>query len=127
MKIFYSENNTKIIVGENSKENTNITSSVDPLYWFMHISEYPGPHVIICEKEELSKEVKKDAALLAVYYSNYKKTRLKKYFVDFVRVNHLTLKSNYGSVSLINAQKLSVFFNKEHERLQRLIKSKNDF
>jgi len=121
--LIFNSNNTKIIVGENSKENTYITSFADPCYGFMHISNESGPHIIICQKEELSKELKKDAAVLAIHYSN-KKTHLKKYFVDFVRINQIQVKSSYGKVLLTNPQKLTIFINKERQRLDKLLQTK---
>jgi len=126
MKTYKSLDGIKIIVGENAKENDEITLSSYPKEWWMHVDGGAGAHVIICHEEDtIPKETKRDAAVLAVH--NSKNTYPKMTRVNLVRVEqvvkHERIK-NHGQVYLVGSvMQLHVFMNKEKERLNRILKN----
>ena len=127
MKSFISFDGIKIKVGENAKENDDLTFSSYPNEWWMHTDGGAGSHVIICcETDTIPKETKRDAAFLAAHYSKNLNTKTVR--VNLVRVNqvlkHDRIK-NHGQVYLDGEiMQLTVFMNKEKERLDRLLKNR---
>ncbi|AFK66044.1 hypothetical protein OMVG_00041 [Ostreococcus lucimarinus virus OlV3] len=125
MKTYISYDGIQIKVGENAKENDDLTLSSYPREWWMHIDGGPGAHVVICHEENtIPKETKRDAALLAVHHS--KPGNAKMVRVNFIRVGQVMkcdrLK-NHGQVYLDGeVTQLTMFPNKERERLDRLLK-----
>lgn len=122
MKTYESFDSITIRVGDSAKENDELTNTSDPNYWWMHVSGYPGAHVVICyDGELLPKETKRDAALLAVHHS---KTPIAKMtWVDMTRVQNVSLTKQHGRVTLNGKiDQLTVFVNREKPRLDRLLK-----
>jgi predicted ribosome quality control (RQC) complex YloA/Tae2 family protein len=120
---YTASGNIPVRVGQTAKENDQLTNTSDPRHWWIHASGYPGAHVVVCyEGEELPKDVKKDAAVLAVHHSKAPKTKMIQ--VDLARVDQISKyqKSNHGLVTLEGeVMQLTVFMNKEKPRLDRLI------
>jgi predicted ribosome quality control (RQC) complex YloA/Tae2 family protein len=117
----------KIQVGQNAKENDQLTMTSDPKHWWMHVSGCPGAHVVVChEGDVVPKETKRDAAVLAVYHSKTPNTKMSP--VDLARVDQISKyqKSNHGLVTLEGeVMQLTIFMNKEKLRLDRLLKTKD--
>ena len=109
-----------IRVGKNAKENT--TMPRDPKEWWAHVADAPGSHVIIgCEADQVPKETKTDAAVLAVHHSKAPSTKMTS--VHLVRAEQVVPGKAAGQVTLVGAViHLSVFMNKETHRLERLLK-----
>lgn len=64
---YISPDGIKILVGENSKDNQQLTFSSDPTHWWMHATGVPGPHIVICHSgDELPRETKRNAMQLAI-------------------------------------------------------------
>lgn len=126
MKTYTSLDGIKIKVGENAKENDDLTLSSYPKEWWMHVDGCSGSHVVICHEENtIPKETKRDAAVLAVHHSNPPKTKMTP--VNLVRVDQVVKfeRSNHGQVYLDGqVMRLTVFMNKEKERLERLLKNR---
>jgi predicted ribosome quality control (RQC) complex YloA/Tae2 family protein len=124
MKTYESFDSIIIRVGTSAKENDKLTMTSNPKEWWMHVSGYPGSHVVICyEGDIVPKETKRDAAVLAVHNSNAPHTKMTK--VDFVRVDQISkyTKSHHGQVEIEGeVTNLIVFMNKEKPRLDRLLK-----
>lgn len=123
MKTFISFDGIKIFVGENAKDNDALTQSAYPNEWWMHASDCPGAHVVISyEGDVLPKETKTDAAALAAHYSKARgKGGLTR--VDLCRVRDVygDGAKTYGRVLLDgHVMQLSMFMNKEKNRLERL-------
>jgi predicted ribosome quality control (RQC) complex YloA/Tae2 family protein len=123
MKTYISYDGIQIKVGENAKENDDLTLSSYPREWWMHIDGGPGAHVVICHEENtIPKETKRDAALLAVHHS--KSTKMTR--VNLVRVDQVIKDDrikNHGQVYLGGEViQLTIFPNKERVRLDRLLK-----
>ena len=120
---YTSHDGIKIQVGQNAKENDQLTMTSDPKHWWMHVSGCPGAHVVVChEGDQLPKETKRDAAVLAVYHSKVPNTKMSP--VDLARVDQISKyqKSNHGLVSLEGeVMQLTIFMNKEKLRLDRLM------
>ena len=127
MKTYISHDGIQIKVGENAKENDNLTLSSYPNEWWLHMDGGPGSHVVIChEKDTIPKETKSDAALLAVYHSKPSSTKMAR--VNLVRVNQVIKDDrikNHGQVYLEGqVMQLTIFPNKEKTRLDRLLKTR---
>jgi predicted ribosome quality control (RQC) complex YloA/Tae2 family protein len=128
MKTYESLDGIILRVGENAKENDQLTMNSCPNEWWMHVSGFPGSHVVICYKGEIvPKETKRDAAVLAVYHSKASPQKMTK--VDFVRLDQIFKQTNtcHGQVSIKgDVTELTVFMNKEKSRLDRLLKNRHD-
>ena len=126
MKTYISLDGITINVGENAKENDELTMTSDPREWWMHVSGYPGSHVVICyDGDTVPKETKRDAAVLAVHHSKAPLQKMTK--VDFVRVDQIYkyVNTQHGQVLIEgDITELTVFMNKEKQRLERLFKSR---
>jgi predicted ribosome quality control (RQC) complex YloA/Tae2 family protein len=129
MKTYTSLDGIKIKVGENAKENDELTMSSYPKEWWMHIDGCPGSHVIVCHEENtIPKETKRDAAVLAIHHSNPPNTKMIP--VNLVRVEQV-MKSdrikNHGQVYLEGSvMQVTVFKNREKDRLERLLKTRHN-
>ena len=122
MRTYTSLDGITIKVGENAKDNDVLTESSYPREWWMHVAGFPGSHVVVCyEGDVIPRETKRDAAVLAVHHS--KAPNIKMTPVDLIRVEDVISGKNHGQVYLSkSAMILTVFMNKEHERLKRLLK-----
>lgn len=129
MKTYTSLDGIKIKVGENAKENDDLTLSSYPNEWWLHVDGGPGSHVVVCcEEHVLPKETKRDSAFLAVHHSKVGNTKMAR--VNLVRIDQVIKDDrikNHGQVYL-NGQvmQLNVFPNKEKERLDRLLKTRRN-
>jgi len=129
MKTYTSFDGIKIKVGENAKENDDLTLSSYPNEWWLHTDGGPGSHVIICHEENtIPKETKRDAAFLAAHHSKASNSKMVR--VNIVRVDQVIKDErlkNHGQVYLGGeVMQLTVFMNKEKERLDRLLKNRGN-
>jgi predicted ribosome quality control (RQC) complex YloA/Tae2 family protein len=128
MICYTSQDGINIKVGQCAKENDQLTMNSCPKEWWMHVSGYPGSHVVICyEGEVVPKETKRDAAVLAVYHSKAPPKKMTQ--VDFVRLDQVSKYTNtsHGQVSIEGKlSTLAVFMNKEKPRLDRLLKNRRN-
>jgi predicted ribosome quality control (RQC) complex YloA/Tae2 family protein len=122
MRTYTSFDGITIKVGENAKDNDILTETSYPKEWWLHVIDAPGSHVVIChEGEIIPRETKRDAAILAVRHS--KASGMSMVPVDLVRVEDVVSTKNHGQVHLAkSAMILTVFPNKERDRLERLFK-----
>jgi predicted ribosome quality control (RQC) complex YloA/Tae2 family protein len=121
---YTASGNIPVRVGQNAKENDQLTNTSDPRYWWMHTSGYPGAHVVVCyEGEELPGDVKRDAAVLAIHHSKTPDSKMS--WVDLVRVDNVSSLRQHGRVTLSGkVVQLTLFMRKEKERLERILKTK---
>ena len=124
MREYTASGNILVRVGQTAKENDYLTTTSDPKHWWMHVSGYPGAHVIVCyEGEELPRDVKRDAAVLAVHHSKTPESKMS--WVDLVRVENVSSLKQHGRVTLTGeVVQLTIFMRKEKERLESLLKTK---
>ena len=103
---------------------------VIPREWWMHVDGGSGSHVIICHEENtIPKETKRDAAALVVHHSKPMNTKMSR--VNLVRVDQVIKDErikNHGQVYLrwTGHATHGVSMNKEKERLDRLLKNRNN-
>lgn len=120
---YTSDTQVTIQVGQSAKENDQLREQADQNWWWFHVADHPGAHVIACAPV-LDRETKRDAAVLAAHHSKAPKT-LKMTPVDVCRVAdvHKRQGSPHGEVHIENASVLTVFMNKaiEKARLGRLL------
>src|SRR6056300_1534331 len=121
---YTASGNIPIRVGQSAKENDQLTNTSDPKYWWMHASGYPGAHVVVCyEGNELPRDVKRDAAVLAIHHSKTPESKMS--WVDVVRVENVSSLKQYGRVTLEGEViQLTIFMKREKERLERILKTK---
>jgi len=127
MKTYTSLDGVKIKVGENAKENDDLTGSSYPNEWWLHVDGDSGAHVVVCHEEDtLPRETKRDAAFLAVHHS--KPGNVKMVRVNLARVDQVMKCDrikNHGQVYLDGeVMQLNIFPKKEKERLDRLLKNR---
>jgi predicted ribosome quality control (RQC) complex YloA/Tae2 family protein len=110
-------------IGQNAKENDILTQSSNPKHWWMHASGYPGAHVVLqYEGDEVPREMKRDAAVLAIHHSKTLDTKM--IWVDMTRVENVQTSKHYGRVTLTGkVDQLTIFMRKEKERLERILKT----
>jgi len=129
MKTYTSFDGIKIKVGENAKEYDDLTLSSCSNEWWLHTDGGAGSHVIICHEENtIPKETKRDAAFLAAHHSKASNSKMVR--VNLVRVEQVIKDErikNHGQVYLDGeVMQLTVFMNKEKERLDRLLKNRGN-
>ena len=120
---YISQDDVTIYIGESAKENDALTNSSDPKCWWMHASGYPGAHVVVCyDDDQVPRETKRDAAVLAIHHSKTPSSKMS--WVDMTRVENVTSLKQHGLVTLeVNVTQLTIFMNREIDRLNRLKKS----
>ena len=123
MRTFTSLDGLRILVGENAKDNDQLTESSYPDEWWLHVSGVPGSHVVVAfDGDLLPKETKRDAAVLATHYSKVP-TTAKMSVVDLCRVRDLGMGKASGQVYLDgDVCQLHIFMQREKDRLERLFK-----
>lgn len=124
MKTYTSYDGIAIKVGENARENDELTMSSYPKEWWLHVDGGAGAHVVICcEQNTIPKETKRDAAVLAFHHSKLGNVKMVK--VNLVRVDQVMKCDrikNHGQVYIDGeVMQLTIFPNKEKSRLERLI------
>ena len=122
---YTSDDGTNIRIGQSAKENDKLTNGSVPEYWWLHASGYPGAHVVVCYEEGvLPREVKRDAAILAIHHS--KTPDLKMLCVDVTRIANVSMEKQHGLVTLVGrVEQLTIFKRKEIGRLERLLKHRH--
>lgn len=123
MREYTTQDGTIIRVGQSAKENDQLTTTGHPGYWWMHASGYPGAHVVVCyDGEQLPKETKRDAAVLTIHHSKTPISKMSR--VDMTRLENVTSLKQHGLVTLEGTVvQLTIFMNREIDRLERLKKS----
>jgi predicted ribosome quality control (RQC) complex YloA/Tae2 family protein len=121
---YTSLDGTVIRVGENAKENDELTLMSAPKYWWMHVSGFSGAHVVVCsEVNTLPKETRKDAMVLAIQHSNSPDVKMS--CVDMLRVEQTVWMRQAGKFKLQGEIiERTIFMRREKERLNRLLKTK---
>lgn len=122
---YISEDDVVIRLGQSAKENDLLTNGSDPTHWWMHASGYPGSHVVVCyDGGELPRNIKRDAAVLAIHHSKTPCSKMS--WVDMTRVGNVSSLKQSGLVTLNGeVNQLTIFMRKESDRLERLLKHKN--
>jgi len=83
---FYTTDKVLVEVGKNSVQNDHLTLTANKDYYWMHVSELAGSHVVI-HSVKPSEQTLLEAASLAAYYS--KGRGLKQVPVDVLKVRQL--------------------------------------
>jgi predicted ribosome quality control (RQC) complex YloA/Tae2 family protein len=88
-------NDTKIIIGENAKDNWDIIDFESENIW-LHLNSFPSCHVVI-EDNSPSEDVLNYAANLCKQHTKYR--NLKNLKICFTKCNNLVKGEDVGSVS----------------------------
>lgn len=83
---FYTSDNVLVEVGKNSVQNDHLTLTANKDYYWMHVSELAGSHVVV-HSADPSQQTLMEAASLTAYYS--KGRGLKQVPVDVAKVRQL--------------------------------------
>jgi predicted ribosome quality control (RQC) complex YloA/Tae2 family protein len=113
-----------IVVGQNDKENHQLSQSSSPDHWWMHVYGYPGSHVVIHhDGNTLPKDTKKDAMTLAMYHSKAPDTKISR--VNLVRVGQVKCLRQSGRVEIEgDILELTIFMRREADRLKRVVNTR---
>ena len=99
---YTASGNTLVRVGQTAKENDHLTTT----------------------SEQLPKDVKRDAAVLAIHHSKTPDSNMS--WVDLVRVENVSSLKQHGQVTLEGkVDQLTIFMRKEKERLERILKTQS--
>lgn len=119
---YRSNSGIAIHVGQNAKENDELTLNADAEHWWFHASGCPGAHVVALSPV-IDRETKRDAAILAVHHSKSSATKMVP--VDMCQVKSVSkgARAPHGQVTVEDATVLTVFPQKapEKARLGRLL------
>lgn len=83
---FFTSDNVLVEVGKNSVQNDHLTLTANKDFYWMHVSELPGSHVVV-HSVDPSEQTLMEAASLTAYYS--KGRGLKQVPVDIAKVRQL--------------------------------------
>lgn len=121
---FKSTNNLTILVGRNSKENSQLTFKIaNPNDIFFHASDFPGSHVILqLNGSNSTKDDLLDAACLAAFYSKGKNKSIIR--VDYTERRNISKPRNapLGLVELSKFQTIRI--DSSEKRIDKFIDTK---
>ncbi|BDZ29724.1 NFACT RNA binding domain-containing protein [Lactiplantibacillus sp. WILCCON 0030] len=83
---FYTSDHVLVEVGKNSEQNDHLTLTARKDYYWMHVSELAGSHVVI-HSNQPSQQTLQEAAVLTAYYSKGRKQS--RVPVDVLKVSQL--------------------------------------
>ena len=91
----------KIIIGKNQDENDQIITDAEPDDYWLHLSDFPSPHVIIKNpsKIKINHKIIKQAAYQLKINSKYRK--VENLNIDITKIKHLK-KTNIKGMVIIN-------------------------
>lgn len=121
---YISSDGTVIIAGEDSKENHILTQMSSPNYWWMHVSEDSGSHVVIHhDGDVLPKEVKLDAMAIAVHHSKVRDVKMCR--VHMVRVGDVKCMRQSGKVEISGVPiEMTFFCRREVDRCKKILSTR---
>lgn len=102
MKKFIIDN-IDVKLGENAKENWNITFNSKPDFIWIHLTHYPSGHLVI-QNRSPSFETINECAKLCQQYTKYKNMKHLKYSIT--TCNNLIKGDNIGEVEFISNRKV---------------------
>lgn len=88
----------KIIIGKNQDENDQLVKNAEPNDYWLHLSNYPSPHVIIQNpnKKRIDNKILKQAAYQLKINSKYK--NIQNLDVDITKIKHIQQTNTLGMV-----------------------------
>ena len=91
-------NNYTILIGKNEEENDTLIDNSKPNDYWLHLSNYPSPHVVIINPTEkrIHHKIIKRAAYLVKIYSKYK--TLPKVDIDVSKIKFIEKTEKKGMV-----------------------------
>lgn len=95
---FYTTDGVLVEVGKSDQQNDHLSLTANPNFYWMHVSELPGSHVVI-HSDHPSDQDLQEAAVLTAYYSKGRK--LDRVPVDVLRVRQLS-KPKGAKAGLVN-------------------------
>lgn len=92
----------KIMIGKNQDENDELVNNADPNDYWLHLSNYPSPHVIIqnSNKKRINNKILKQAAYQLKINSKYK--NIPNIDVDIAKIKHIQQTNKPGMVLVNN-------------------------
>jgi len=99
----YNCSNTPVKIGENASENWELVDNAKPEYWWVHLTSFPSPHIII-ETDEPSIGIIERCASLCKLKTKYK--NMKNLRVDYTPISNLIKGDKVGEVIYISRRKV---------------------
>ena len=90
----------KIIIGKNQHENDELVNNAEPDDYWLHLSNYPSPHVIIQNpnKKRIHNKIIKQAAYQLKINSKYK--NIQNIDIDITKIKHIQQTNKPGMVTI---------------------------
>jgi len=91
-----------ILVGKDANENDELITKASPEDYWLHLSDHPSPHCIICNPtgKRIHAKIINHAAYLTKKHSKY--TNEKKINIDVTRIKHIKKTEKKGLVTVLN-------------------------
>lgn len=115
---FKASDGSEILVGKNNLQNDRLSlKTAAKNYWWLHVKDIPGSHVIIANPHP-SEETLLEAANLAAYYSKAQDSA--NVAVDYVQVKHLRKPNGAKPGFVIYEGQQTLFVTPDKELVTRL-------
>lgn len=105
MKVYEYEE-TKISLGENAVENTELVKCSNPNFTWVHLKSFPSGHVVI-ESSNPSRDLLQYASSLCL--QNTKQKKMKNVMASITNISNLKLTDKKGEVEFISNRKVLSF------------------
>tara|TARA_Y100000389_G_scaffold109340_1_gene106403 strand:+ start:7497 stop:7823 length:327 start_codon:yes stop_codon:yes gene_type:complete len=97
------EDNSKIIIGQNAKENWDLIDKAEPEWTWFHLKSFPSSHVVLCCPEPTEQNLL-SAAIHCKDSTKYKNVPHIK--VSYCKINNIKKSDKIGSVSYVSKRKV---------------------
>ena len=123
-RVFHSAEGLEILVSRNQRENDRLTFSIARgSDWWMHLMDWPGPHVVIraVQGKSVSQETLLDAAHLAVHFSKIRGADVAE--VGYTQCKNVRRMRGAPSGKVSYAHATTMLVRMSPHRLERLLKA----
>ena len=92
----------QFIIGKNQDENQKIIDESQPHDYWLHLTDFPSPHLVIKNPNNIKihNKILKQAAYQVKIHSNSKYRKIKNISVDITKIKHLQNTDTNGGVIL---------------------------
>ncbi len=119
---YIDDDGIRILVGKNNIQNNFLTHKyAQKNYWWFHVKNQTGSHVIVCSKDDLSETTIRTAANLSAYFSKSRDSQSVP--VDYTLVKNIKkVPGEMGSYVTYTNQK-TIYIDPSYELIEKLNKN----